>query len=113
MTADAAQRSSEDEYRQLTGLVSWLVVLAVGLLLTALLLNSLAERQLVAARQCALLSADALWVYDVTLPRPAAPAPLPGSPQRHHPDAPSRQSRARHGHAAAARAVCPRAGAAR
>ena len=81
MTADAAQKSSEDEYRQLTGLVSWLVVLAVGLLLTALLLNSLAERQLVAARQCALLSADALWVYDVTLPRPAGvPAPLPGVP---------------------------------
>ena len=81
MTADAAQRTSDEEYRQLSGLVSWLVVLAVGLLLAALLLSSLAARQLVAARQCALLSADALWVYAVTLPRPAAPpAQTPGTP---------------------------------
>ena len=81
MTADAAQRASEEEYRQLSGLVSSLAVLGVGLLLAALLLSSLAARQLAAARQCALLSADALWVYAVTLPRPAAPpAATPGTP---------------------------------
>ena len=72
--------TSKREYRQLSYLLSWLVVLAVSLLLASLLLNSLAVRQLAASRQCALLSGDCLWIWGVTLPAASMPpSVLPGA----------------------------------
>ena len=72
MRTDSTSQAADQERRQLSGLLSGLVVLSVGLLLISLLLNSMAERQLHAARQCALLSADSLWVWGVTQSSPAA-----------------------------------------
>ena len=73
MTTAVGRRDSEREYRRLTGLLAGLVVCAVGLLLLALVENDLAVQDLGAARQCAFLSADSLWIYSVT--QPHAPAP--------------------------------------
>ncbi len=64
--------------------LTWLVVCAFGLMLHATLQDSLAARQLHAARQCAFLSADSFWVYSIARTQfPAAPPPalvlsLPG-----------------------------------
>jgi len=60
------------------GPLTWLVVCAFGLLLYAALQGSLAARQLRAARQCAFLSADSLWVYSVArAPSSASPPQAP------------------------------------
>ena len=67
---------SERGGRRLSGLLFALAVCAVGLLLFVLVENRLAERDLNAARQCAFLSADSLWVWGVTQPH----APPAGSP---------------------------------
>jgi|GEM_PF-2109256 len=74
-----SRRTSERDGRRLSGLLSGLlsalIVCAAGLLLFVLVENTLAARELDAARQCAFLSADSLWVWGVTQPHPAAGSP--------------------------------------
>jgi len=72
-----SERDWERDGQRLSGLLAALVVCAAGLLLFALVENSLAARDLDAARQCAFLSADSLWVWGVTQPHPP-PAPSTG-----------------------------------
>lgn len=69
MITDPLLRSERDD-RRLSGLRAALVLCASGLLLFAQVENTLAERDLDAARQCAFLSADSLWVWSVTQPHP-------------------------------------------
>ena len=77
--AEFLDRSAEREHRLLSGLISGLACLAVGLLILGVVLGRQSDQELMAARQCALLSSDALWVYAV-VPHPgAAPDPALGS----------------------------------
>jgi len=78
MTTAIPLRTSERDSRRLSGLLTALVIGAAGLLLFALVENTLAERDLDAARQCAFLSADSLWVWSVTQPH-SPPALVAGS----------------------------------
>ncbi len=67
--AELLDRSAENEHRLLSGLLSGLACLAVGLLILGMVLGRQSDQELMAARQCALLSSDALWVYAV-VPHP-------------------------------------------
>ena len=60
--------ASDEENQRLSAILVGLMVCAVFLLLFALGEDSLAGRELVAARQCALLSADSLCIYSETQP---------------------------------------------
>lgn len=77
MTTALSLRTSERDGRRLSGLLAALVVCAAGLLLFVLVENTFASRDLDAARQCAFLSADSLWIWGVTQPQPP-PAPVAG-----------------------------------
>ena len=80
MTTATSSRISERDGRRLSGLLATLVLCAAGLLLFALVENSLAERELDAARQCGFLSADTFWIWGATQPHPASvPATEPSS----------------------------------
>ena len=79
MTTDFQTRA-EREGRERFWLLAALVTLACGLLLFDAVQNTLAEREFIAARQCALLSSDALWVYSVTQAAPASPFALAAPP---------------------------------
>jgi PAS domain S-box-containing protein len=78
MTTAIPLRVSERDSRRLSGLLAALVIGAASLLLFTLIENTLAARDLNAARQCAFLSADSLWVWSVTQRHPP-PAPVAGS----------------------------------
>ena len=73
-----SQRQAPDlEHRRLSALLASLAVGALLLLLFALGEDNFAGRELVAARQCALLSADSLTIYSETQPPPSSsPPPL-------------------------------------
>jgi PAS domain S-box-containing protein len=75
MATGALEQSGQGRVgERLFGPLTWLVVCAFGLVLQAALQDTLSGRQLRAARQCAFLSADSLWVYSVArAPSPAAP----------------------------------------
>ena len=75
MSTPTFLRASERDGRRLSGLLAALVLGAAGLLLFALIENGLAARELDAARQCAFLSADSLWIWGVTQPRPTPAEP--------------------------------------
>lgn len=79
--AELLDRSAEREHRLLSSLLSGLACLAVGLLILGMVLGRQSDQELMAARQCALLSSDALWVYAV-VPHPsvASDASLGPSP---------------------------------
>ena len=79
MTTAIPLRASERDGRRLSGLLAALVVGAAGLLLFVHIENRLAERDLDAARQCGFLSADGLWVWGVTQPRPTPAIPSSGA----------------------------------
>ena len=65
MTTDMPDQTSERAHRHLSGLLSGLAVVGVLLLILAAIFSQQSDKQLLAARQCALLSSDALWVYAV------------------------------------------------
>jgi len=69
ITAPALRTPGRDA-RWLSGLQAALVACAVGLLLFVQVEGRLAARDLSAARQCAFLSADGLWVWAATQPHP-------------------------------------------
>jgi len=75
MTTAIPLRASERDSRRLSGLLAALMVCAGGLLLFVLVENALAARDLDAARQCAFLSADSLWIWGVTQPHPPPARP--------------------------------------
>lgn len=72
-------RTAGRDSRLFAGLLFALAVCAAGLLLFALAEDRLAAQDQDAARQCAFLSADSLWVWGVTQPHPP-PAPVAPAP---------------------------------
>lgn len=66
MTTVPRYLASDQEHRRLFHLLAALAVCAATLVLFALAEDNFAQRELVAARQCALLSADSLCVYSET-----------------------------------------------
>ncbi len=76
MTTATSLRASERDSRRLSGLLAALMVCAGSLLLFVVVENALAARDLDAARQCAFLSADSLWIWSVTQPHPPPARPL-------------------------------------
>ena len=77
--AEFLDRSAEREHRLLSGLISGLACLAVGLLILGVVLGRQSDQELMAARQCALLSSDALWIYAVVPHLGVVPDVSPGS----------------------------------
>ena len=77
--AEFLDRSAEREHRLLSGLLSGLACLAVGLLILGVVLGRQSDQELMAARQCALLSSDALWIYAVVPHLGVVPDVSPGS----------------------------------
>jgi len=74
MTVPSPSRNPERDARRVAGLQAALVACAAGLLLLVSAEGRLAGRDQDAARQCAFLSADGLWVWAVTQPRQAPPS---------------------------------------
>ena len=85
MTTALPLRTSERDGRWLSGLLAALILCAAGLLLFVHIENRLAERELDAARQCAFLSADSLWIWGVTQPHPLPALPSSGALVLTHP----------------------------
>jgi PAS domain S-box-containing protein len=77
MSTVSQRQTPDPEHRRLSALLAGMAACAVFLLLFALGEDNFAGRELVAARQCALLSADSLVVYSETQPLPSSsPPPL-------------------------------------
>ena len=79
LPAPGPMQASRRDARRLSGLLLALIACALSLLLFVQVENGLAERDLDAARQCAFLSTDSLWVWSVTQPHRPSSGPSSGA----------------------------------